>query len=241
MVVIDRKNPIPLYIQLKEFIVQKIENNEWVTGELIPSEIELQNQFNLSRTTVRQALGELVSAGVLERIQGKGTFVAKPKLEPKRPDLTGFTHDMKDKGHQITSEVLKQSVVRSNDKLIKLFRNNNDVFNLERIRYVDGLPVGYHKAFINISVTPFVNLDKYDFSADSLYEALVQEGVVFGEAEETVEADVADDYYAELLNIPTGSPVLILTRTVYLEDGIPYEYTKMVYRSDRYKYSIKLK
>jgi GntR family transcriptional regulator len=243
LIVIDRKNPLPLYVQLKEAIIEKIENGEWTAGEVIPTELELQNTYSLSRTTVRQALGELVSNGILTRIQGKGTYVSEPKLEPTRPDLTGFTQDMSEKGYYVNSKVLEISQKRANERLQRKFHigANADVLQIDRIRLVDNLPIGIHNVYLNISVVPHINLDRYDLSTHSLYEALRAEGVKLGEAEETVEASLADERHAELLDIPKGSPVLMLTRVLNMEDGRPLEYSKMVYRADKYKYSIKLR
>jgi GntR family transcriptional regulator len=240
---VNRKNPLPLYIQLKELIIDKIENEVWLPGELIPTEAELQKQYNLSRTTVRQALSELVSNGILERIQGKGTYVSEPKLEPIRPDLTGFTKDMGEKGHQVSSIIMNQGMETVNEKVQKILQvdANTPVFKLDRIRLVDGVCIGSHEAFLNLAALPLVNITRYDFAKQSLYEALVEEGVAFGESDETVEASLANDLEANLLKIPLGSAVLKLTRFTKLEDGRPFEFTKMVYRADKYKYSIKLK
>jgi GntR family transcriptional regulator len=244
MVLIQRSNPIPLYIQLKDLIVEKIENAEWKPGETIPTEMELQKQYNLSRTTVRQGLAELVTSGYLERIQGKGTFVSAPKLEPLRPDLTSFTQDMSQKGHKVTSLILNQKNLKVTEKLSRIFNlkdASENVFIIERVRLVDGQPIGYHETYLNISIQPQVNLNKYNFSKDSLYSALQQNGVIFGEADETVEGNQINELQARHLNVPVGSTALKLTRTTKLYDGRPFEHSIMVYRADKFKYTIKLK
>jgi GntR family transcriptional regulator len=243
LIVIDRNNRLPLYVQLKEAIIEKVENGDWIAGEAIPTELELQNTYSLSRTTVRQALGELVSDGILTRIQGKGTYVSEPKLEPTRPDLTGFTQDMSEKGYSVSSRVLDISEQRANETIQKKLQISayTNVLKIDRIRLVDNLPIGVHNVYLNNSLVPHVRLERYDLSHYSLYEALRTEGVKLGEAEETVEASLADERHAELLGIPKGSPVLMLTRLLNMEDGRPLEYAKMVYRADKYKYSIKLR
>ncbi len=96
---IDRNNRLPLYIQLKELIIEKIENGEWKRGEAIPTEMDLQKTLEVSRTTVRQAFTELVFEGILERKLGKGTFVADEKFKPTRPGITGFTKDIEMDSH----------------------------------------------------------------------------------------------------------------------------------------------
>ena len=242
MPLLNRSNRIPLYIQLKEEIIEKIEEGKWKPGDAIPTESELQKLYKISRITVRQALGELVSSGTLALIQGKGTFVAEPKLEPIRPALTSFTKDMAEQGNRTSSRVLNFDEVKATDRLKRIFKNPNlDMLQvLERVRLVDGVPVGIHKSYLNLGVLPGINLEKYDLVKGSLYEALRLEGAVMGPAEETIEAGQANAVEADLLDIPAGSPVLLISRTTYLKSGDVFEYVKMVYRGDKYKYSVKL-
>ena len=243
MAEISRKSRLPLYVQLKDLIIEKIENEEWVSGDKLPTEMELQDTFNLSRITVRQALSELVSEGTLERIQGKGTYVAEPKLEPIRPDLTGFTQDMTAKGHKVHSIVIDEGFIPCNEKLQRIFKlkPNDNFYKLTRLRLVDNVIIGYHEAFLNHHLKPDIDLERYDFAQESLYLTLAKEGVEWGESDETVEASHAGDAYAKLLKVEPSLPILKLSRTTRLVDGQPFEYTTMVYRADKYKYSIKLR
>ncbi|MNI18495.1 HTH-type transcriptional repressor DasR [compost metagenome] len=150
---------------------------------------------------------------------------------------------MSDKGHSASSIVLLFSTVKASEKLQRIFhlQPGSEVTKLERIRLVDGLPIGLHKTFLNTAITPLLDLKKYDFSSDSLYAALAAEGIILGEAEESVEAGLADNLQAQALNILVGAPVLLLIRSTKLIDGRFYEYTEMVYRADKYKYTIKLR
>ncbi|WP_408011230.1 GntR family transcriptional regulator [Pseudalkalibacillus sp. A8] len=243
MALISRQNPLPLYIQLKEVIIEKVEKQVWKPGDTLPTEMELQKMYNVSRTTVRQALTELVTEGVLERIQGKGTYVAEPKLQPIRPELTGFTQDMSAKGHEVHSIVLEAENVECSEKLQRIFNlaPMSKVFKLVRLRLVDNTVIGYHEAFINYHLTPHIDFKDYDFAKESLYLTLAKEGITWGESDETVEASLAGDAQSKYLKIPSTAPVLKLSRVTRLQDGRPYEYTNMTYRADRYKYSIKLR
>ncbi|MGM0877151.1 MAG: GntR family transcriptional regulator [Bacillota bacterium] len=243
VVLIDRKNRLPLYIQLKDIIIQNIENQVWVTGDMIPTEKELQEQYRLSRTTVRQALTELVSEGVLERIQGKGTYVSAPKLEPVRPGVTSFTQDMNSQGKQVQSIILEEGYVESSTKVKRAFGLAEDemVYKLVRLRLVDHVIIGYHEVYLHPAFTKNINFSIYDFTKDSLYEVLEREGVVWGESDETVEASLAGDVYGPLLKIDSASPILKLSRLTRLNNNRPLEYTTHVYRADKYKYSVKLR
>lgn len=239
---IDRKNPLPLYIQLKDLIIEKVDSEEWKRGEVIPTELELQENLKLSRTTVRQALTELVFEGILERQQGKGTFVAEEKLNPMRPDLTGFTKDMKAQGHDVKSIIINEEMVINRNANRNLnIPSDEKVLKLERIRLVDGIPIGHHDTYLNVSATPNLRLNKFDFTNESLYSSLEQDGIIFGDSNETVEAALPNESYAKILKIDPLMPVLKLKRIARLEDGTPYEYSNMVYRADKYKYTTKLR
>src|SRR5699024_6578512 len=230
---INRKNPLPLYVQLKYKIKYKIENYIWSPGFKIPTELELEKEYQLSRTTIRLALQELVSEGRLIRIQGKGTYVANPKLESIRPELTGFTKDMKSKGHIVYSKVLNFSRKNPSYTLQKKFSmdESQNIILLERIRFVDDISIGHHEVYINSSVAPnlFSKLSTYDFSIDSLYEALEKENISLGSAEETVEASIADEYQAEILNIKPGDLILLMQRLTRLKNGEIFEVSYMFY------------
>lgn len=243
MISVSRQNPLALYIQLKELIIDKIDGGEWKQGEMIPRELDLQEMYNVSRTTVRQALTELVFEGTLERIQGKGTFVAEKKLEPIRPELTGFTEDMEGRGHKVQSIILFKDIVIPNKRVQRALKlgTQDKVWKLDRIRLVDSLPIGYHETFLNSSLTPNAELDKYNFASESLYQALVKEEILLGDSEETVEASFPNEVHSKMLGIETPTPVLEIMRISNLKDGKPYEFSNMVYRADKYKYSIKLK
>lgn len=240
---LNRDYKLPLYIQLKEEIVEKIEQGHWQPGKAIPTESELQKLYDISRITVRQALGELVADGVLTRIQGKGTYVSETKLEPIRPGLSSFTKDMANKNNAVHAEVLWFGEEQASGRLKRVFGETGKdlpLTVLERVRYVNGVPIGIHRAYMNTALMPGVKLANYDFTKESLYEALAAEGVRLGAAEETIEAALVNAKQASLLNIEMGSPVLLVTRVTKLEDGRLFECTDMVYRSDKYKYAVQL-
>jgi GntR family transcriptional regulator len=115
---IDKENPIPYYIQLKQSLSEKIERGEWKPGEQLPSEPELCQVFDVSRTVIRQALQEMAYEGLVVRKKGKGSFVAEPKIsENLAQKLTGFYQDQAERGHPPVSHVLKQSVVPASPRV----------------------------------------------------------------------------------------------------------------------------
>jgi GntR family transcriptional regulator len=104
---IDRKSELPLHRQLRQILLSKIERREWLPGDIIPREIDLTEEYGLSRYTVRQALDDLVQAGYLIRTKKRGTVVSQPKVEQNLSRFYSFARDMAAKGLEPTSRILR--------------------------------------------------------------------------------------------------------------------------------------
>jgi GntR family transcriptional regulator len=235
---LKRTKDKPLYSQLEQFIKEKIEDNIWKPGQLIPSEAELINQYGVSRTTVRQALGLLVFEGYLQREKGKGTFVTETKFERPLNVATSFTNDIISQGHKPGSITLfAEEIMPSVRIATKLrLRNNSTVIKLERIRTVDGKPVGLHTSSIVRKLVPNLKLNDLKIDNISLYEILQKKmGLKFKEATETLEASIADEREKILLGVAKGFPILHVERITYLTNGRPIEHVDMIYLADHYK------
>lgn len=235
---IDKKSPIPVYYQLKNIIFNKIKEGEYVEDSLIPSERELSDVLGISRMTVRQALSQLVSEGVLYREKGKGTFVAKPKLEQR--NIMSFSETVTRRGMAATTKILhfhKEEVSEEIAGILDL-KEKEQVYNLKRLRYANDIPVAIEEEFIPEKFCP--NMDKYDLTG-SLYRILkdgYSHSMSYGD--NTVEAAKPSRQERELLNISSGTPVLNVTSVMFIDSGIKLLYERSVYRSDEYKYSIRV-
>ena len=141
---IDPDSPVPKYFQLREILLDLIDSDELSIGAAIPSERELCQRFGLSRMTVRQAVDHLVSEGRLHRVPGKGTFVARPKIELAL-QLTSFTDDMRARGMEPGSRDLDRRTVRASAHLAKELgiQPGEDVHFIERLRTADGEPLSH--------------------------------------------------------------------------------------------------
>ncbi|MFW5889717.1 MAG: GntR family transcriptional regulator [Bacillota bacterium] len=240
---LDRESYTPLYVQVQEIIKKKIENGEYEVGKKVPSETQLQKKLSISRTTARNALQELVNEGILESKQGKGTYVRRKKLNYQLTRLTSFTEDIKNKGLNPDTEVLKKELITPGDFVLnKLNLNQGEkTYYLKRLMKIDKEVVGVHEAYLNEKLLKDKGFLNYNFSDNSLYSVLRNEyNIILGEANETIEAAPADNYTSKLLNIDESFPVLILNRLTYTEKGELLEYCKIIYRADRYKYNVKL-
>lgn len=239
---IDRDSVIPYYYQLKESMKNLIEDNELHEGEQIPSEAELCRDFGVSRTVVRQALNELVSEGLLTRRKGKGTFVARPKIIGSlMQNLYGFHKDMVGRDLNIQNKIMEYSVVESSKKTSEKLQINpgEEIFKLVRLRFVNREPIVYVTSYIPCRLCP--GLADEDFSKQSLYATLEEKyGLEIARSRRTIEAVAATDDVANLLDIDSGAPLLLLKSVSFLKDGTPMEYFEAKHRGDRNGFEVEL-
>lgn len=239
---VDKESPLPIYYQLKEKLKEEIEEGHFQAHERLPSERELENSYGISRMTARRALSELEMEGYVYREQGKGSFVAEPKFRQALLRLTGFTEDMHSRGLKPGSEVLDSTMIQGDSELREKLEANpeENFFRLQRIRLAEGEPLAIETAVIRYKLCP--GIEEIDFNNRSLYETLQKQfSLNLSSANQTVEATLADEFEAETLEVQTGAPMLATERTTYLSDSHqPIEFTRSVYRGDRYRLFVEL-
>lgn len=236
---LDRgQDAAPLYRQLYRELLGRIES--MTPGERFPSDRELIELYGVSRITVQQALRDLARSGQLVRIQGRGTFVSRPKVERGEPSLNSFTEDMRSKGHVASSRLLRRVVTEpSHDVADALNLGDGDTtLYLERLMLADDEPIAVHYTHLVLALCPHPD-DWFSAAAlegGSLYRILEERcGHRLSVADETVEAAVASAAEGSLLEVAPGAPLLWLQRLTYLADGTAIEHSTMGYRSDRYR------
>ncbi|GGM43973.1 GntR family transcriptional regulator [Longimycelium tulufanense] len=205
-------------------------------GSPIPTERSLAAEFDVSRTTVRQALAELTVEGRLLRVQGKGTFAAEPKVA-QRLQLSSYTEDMRAHGRQPASRLLEATEQPADPELAQLLgvRPGAKILRLRRLRLADGEPMAIETT--HLALGRFRGLRRYIGAGNSLYQVLRERfGVELGHAEETIETALASPEEAELLGADVGLPMLLLSRHSFDTEGAPVEWVRSVYRGDRYKF-----
>ncbi len=239
---IDFNSNIPFYIQLIEVLKEKIDLEEWQPGDRLPSEPELCEIYGVSRTVVRQALREMELKGLIIRRKGKGTFVAEPKIsESLVQKLTGFYEDMVNRGRRPVSKVLHHEVEPASVKVARYLglKQGDHVFNIERLRFIDGEPIVLVTTYIPYALCP--KLGDYDLSNQSLYAILEKEfGIVLSHGWRTIEAVAANEREAELLRVEDRAPLILLDSVTYLGDGTPIEYYHAIHRGDRSRFEVSL-
>jgi len=224
----------PKYWGLKRHLLDLLRSMP--PGSPIPTERSLAAEFDVSRTTVRQALAELTVEGRLLRVQGKGTFAAEPKVA-QRLQLSSYTEDMRAQGRQPGSRLLEVSEEAADADLSRLLniRASAKVLRLHRLRLADGEPMAIETT--HLPLARFRGLSRYVKSGGSLYQVLRERfGVEMAYAEETIETALASPAEAELLGADVGLPMLLLSRHSFDDEGKPVEWVRSVYRGDRYKF-----
>jgi GntR family transcriptional regulator len=232
---------LPRYYQLREILREQILGGQWSPENRLPSERELSEQYGLSRMMVRQSVTELVKEGLLYREQGKGTFIARPKITQQLLRLTGFTEDIKARSQRPTTKVLSAEMWATDSSVAENLRIKEGqlIFRLRRLRLADNEPLAVEMSLVN-----FIGCEKLleeDLEQNSLYRLLeTKYGLPPAEAEQELEAGLAREDEANLLKIEVGGPVLLTRRVTYTERGQPIEYAKSVYRGDKYKFYTRL-
>ncbi len=237
---VDRASPIPLYYQLYQVLLAKILRSEWQSGAAIPTEKELSEQYDLSRTTVRQALQQLVLDGYLLRRQGQGTFVTSPKVRhgPQRPfGLTGYLHAH---GLRPGWRLLGMDRLQPPAEIAAALGigEEEQVLQVRRLRLADDEPIGLHTVYIPFPLAEQVREEHLLQGETSLYYLQDSLGVAVSESHRLIEAIPASAGQAKLLNTVPNAPLLLIRRTAIGADGHPVEYLQAVYRGDRFEYYV---
>jgi GntR family transcriptional regulator, nutrient-sensing system regulator len=209
-------------------------------GSPIPTERSLAAEFDVSRTTVRQALADLTVEGRLLRVQGKGTFAAEPKVA-QRLQLSSYTEDMRAQGREPSSQLIDIVEMSAEGELTTLLgiRSGAKVLRMQRLRLADGEPMAIETTHLPLG--RFRGLRKYLTPGGSLYQVLRERfDVEMGHAEETIETALAGPHEAELLGADVGMPMLLLSRHSFDTAERPVEWVRSVYRGDRYKFVAEL-
>lgn len=240
---IDKNNPLPLYYQLQNLMLDKIKDGTYPVNKALPAEFDLVSAYGVSRTTVRQAIENLVRDGYLEKRRGVGTFVVNKQDRGfwNLQELKSFGEEFAEKGYAVKTAILSFESVESDNILKNIFGLTVDkCYCIERLRYLDKKPAVYVRTYVPQNIAP--NLMKYDFSKDSLFDVLSRDyNISIDYAVKEFKAVQASDLDAKLLKIKQGIPIQVVKTTTYTKQDIPIEYSISHDRGDIGRYKIKIK
>lgn len=223
------KQTVLKHVQVREYVRGLIDGAE--PGSPAPSERELVQHFGVARMTVRQALDALVSEGLLERVPGRGTFVARAKIDVQ-VRLSSYTEEMARRGMRPGSRTLLARMESAGPGVARALEitQGDKVVHWQRLRFADGIPMCLEDAFLADGIVPgFLEQPL----PTSLYAELQRREILPSWGEDSVDADQARHDEAELLGIAEGSPVLRIARRAFA-DNVAVEVSRCTYRADRY-------
>lgn len=233
-----RASPVPLYIQIDEELRGQIESGELGSLAQVPSETDLAEHFGVSRMTARKALDRLVADGMLFRQPGKGTFVAPTKIAHGASQGLSFSAAMKAQGLRCETRVLEAESIKAPSNVARalaLPAGAQAIF-LRRLRLVDGEPVAIHMSYMPARLSALLDTDL----SGSLADLMSRVGARVERSEDTVEAVLATGEEAQLLDVPEGSPLVLIRGTAYSAGNEPVRYTEALYPGGRWQFNLQV-
>jgi GntR family transcriptional regulator len=234
MQLIGRENNQKLYMQLYEILKKKIESNEWTVGSLIPPEEDLCQMFNISRSTVRTAVLELVGQGYLRRQQGKGTFVSKNTGSDGLSMFTTFNELFFEEGIKYTTHVLARTVMMPIDDLdIKLdITKDKHLIYIKRLHSIKDEPVLFQETFVPYHICPLLLEEEID--GHPLFELFEKKyGIKITKAKTYMDITYLNSDEARLLGAMEGTIAILMNQYFYSNETL-IMYTRSIKRTDRF-------
>ena len=238
--VVDKTTPIPLYFQFKNILLDMMKEEKLLPGDMIPTEFELCDIFGISRTTVRQALTELVNENRFYRVKGRGTFVAQDKINQdfiKR--IESFKAEMERKGYTPSTRIIAFEVVEAPIEVAVALNLpvHTDVISLKRLRSADNEPIVIAQTYLPYSSCK--NVLDYDMNNQSLYKILSKNiNTKINKVVRNIEAVIPTKEDCELLEITKTTAIQVFHYIGYNKFETPIEYTVSRYRGDKNIFTI---
>lgn len=235
---LDRESAVPLYHQLYLVILKQLEIGTWAVGEAISTEEELADRYGVSRTTIRQALQQLVWEGYLQRRHGRGTFVAKPKVHHGTDQPFGVTLYLRAQGMRPHWRLLGMAPMLPPRRVAEALRlHDEQVLEIRRLLMGDDEILGFHTAYIPFPLAARLQASHL-MEGNSFFHLESGLGLKLGESRRVIGAIAASEADAELLETEVDSPLLQIQRTTFIADGRPVEFLHALYLGGRSEYHL---
>lgn len=235
----------PIYTKVSDFIMDKIHSGEWPVGFMLPTEMELCEQFGVSRQSVRTAMVSLVNDGYLVRTKGRGTFVTTPqRVEESTVFIESFAEEMHKKGQEIETEVLEFRVMRADEKICEHLnlQPGANVLKLSRLRYCKGSfekgPIVLTSSYYTMKLS---YLQNYDFSQTSVHRVMQEHNMAKKYTEKHISVAALDARSSRLMCVENGSLALSITSYTRDLDDELVEYCESFYPADRNEFILKIR
>lgn len=230
-----RENPTSLYLQISTLLREEICSGLYEPSGKLPSEAELVRRFDVSRITVRLALDQLVEAKIIERKQGKGTYVSNKQLRHGLDTLRSFHESLLVQGLTPKMKLLSREVVETPELLRKIFPSEmSQLLLIEKLHLVDSEPIAIGKSYLTSQVA---DLNWESFEKEPNYKAIeAVTGLKVVRADLAITAMLADEYHAKLLAADPGMPLLSMKRVSFLSNGICCDHSVFYIKPEHYEF-----
>lgn len=228
----DEKKPLPLYKQVKEYLLERIAAGAWQDGSKIPSEYELMGTLGASRMTVHRAVREMSADGLLHRMQGVGTFVRNQTRRSALLEIFDIAEDIVARGHEHRARVFKLAAIRADADLGQAFsiRRGSKLFYSEVVHYENNVPVQLEERFISPLFAPrFLDQDFTQQTTNRYLQSIAPPS----EVEHIVHAVGADERAQERLEIGPAEHCLAVLRRTWTKAG-PATRSVLLHPGSRY-------
>lgn len=222
---------------IQDYIMKIVKRNNYKAGVKLPTEVELMDKFSVSKMTVNKALGVLRNKGYIYSERGKGTFINKKVIHKNLNELTSFTEEMRARGIEAKTEVLRFSLTSmgyEEEKAMLELESNKGIYEFIRLRNIEERPLALDITILNPDIVGEVNFGSI---GDSLYEYLQAElGIVINYSVQKISAIKANRFISRHLQVAEGEPILHIKSVTYNEQDLPFEVVHTYYVHDAYEF-----
>ncbi len=222
-----------LYSRVETVLASEITDRHLKVGGQLPTEDSLIARFGVSRITVRRAIQNLVSRGLVEIRRGKGTFVAAPKITQNLKELSGFVEDMHALGRKPTARVIEREIVNADAAVARqlALTRGERVVRICRVRLADGIPLSFDETYLPLEIGQKIIAE--NLKVEPIFSLLERKyDIPLIEAEYKLDAVAADNNVARALTVKPRSPIFRIERTSYSTGSRPVDYERLHYRGD---------
>lgn len=237
---VDKDSSLPLYVQIQSVILEGIRSGVYRPGAQVPSELEIAEQYNVSRMTARKALDHLTSKGILYRRLGKGTFVTENVLSYGLSTMLSFSQTLRAQGHEVDTQILAIRVIPGPPEVTSALTMSpeSQVVMIRRLRIVDGEKAALHTSYLEYP--RFAKILDVDLVQESLLRAIEAiSGTSVAYSVDTVQAVRANVENANLLGVDRDAPLLQVEGVAFTDGGHPIRYTRAVYPGHLFRFVVR--
>lgn len=228
----------PMYRQIADTLRERVQQGELKPGDALPTESALQDEFAVSRVTVRQALKQLTQEAIIESIQGSGSYVKEERVNYDIYQLTSFYEKLADRHVETHSDVQVFEAIGANSELAAKLEValGDKIWHVKRLRFIKQKPMTLEETWMPLALFPDLT---WEVMENSKYHFIEQvKKMVIDRSEQEIVPIMPSEEIASLLGVDPHQPILEKISRGFLHDGRVFEYSRNAFKSDDYKFTL---